>query len=69
MRRRTTPARYKKGQLVYVLGWPDLASARVTEVLTINGWPYYELLACEDASVWLVPRIHLSRKPFALLLR
>lgn len=64
---RRTPARYKKGQLVYVKGWADLESARVTQILTINGWPYYELLACDDASIWLVPRLHLSTKPFALL--
>lgn len=66
---RRTPTRYKKGQLVYVRGWSDLDSARVTEILTINGWPYYEVLACDDASVWLVPRLHLSTKPFALLHR
>lgn len=65
--RRRIPTRYKKGQLVYVKGWADLESARVTQILTINGWPYYELLACDDASVWLVPRLHLSTKPFALL--
>jgi hypothetical protein len=67
--KRSTPARYKKGRLVYVRGWPDLATARVTDVLMVNGWPYYEVLACEDASVWLIPRLHLFTKPFALLHR
>lgn len=69
MKRRTTSARYKKGQIVYVRGWADLDSARVTEILTINGWPYYEVMACEDASIWLIPRLHLSRKPIPLLHR
>ena len=66
---RRTPTRYNKGQRVYVRGWDDIQSARVTEILTINGWPYYELLACDDASIWLVPRLHLSTRPFSLLRR
>lgn len=67
--KKTASARYKKGQLVYVRNWPDLATARVTEVLSVNGWPFYEIMAREDASVWIVPRLHLSTKRFSLLRR
>lgn len=59
--------RYERGQTVYVRGWPPLHTGRVTAVLTIRGWPWYEVLAASDASVWLIPRLHLSTVPIPLI--
>ena len=59
--------RYHLGQKVYIRSWGVLDIATVTDVLTIRGWPYYEVLAAADASVWLVPRIHCSTIPLPVL--
>ena len=67
MRTHRRGQRYERGQKVYIRGWPLLDTATVTGVLTIRGWPYYEVLAAADASVWLVPRIHCSTIPLPVL--
>ena len=54
MRTHRRGQRYERGQKVYIRGWGVLDTATVTGVLTIRGWPYYEVLATNDASVWLV---------------
>lgn len=67
IRRHCRGQRYERGQTVYVRGWGPLQTARVTEVLTIKGWPWYEVLATSDASVWLIPRLHLSTTPLPVI--
>jgi hypothetical protein len=66
-RRHRRGQRYECGQTVYVRGWGPLQTARVTAVLTIRGWPWYEVLATTDASVWIIPRIHLSTIPISII--
>jgi hypothetical protein len=67
MRIRYRGQRYERGQQVYVRGWGVLDMATVTDVLTIRGWPYYEVLNAADASIWLIPRIHCSTIPLPVL--
>jgi hypothetical protein len=67
MRTHRRGQRYALGQQVYIRGWGVLDTATVTAAITVRGWPYYEVIAAADASVWLVPRLHCSTIPLPVL--
>ena len=66
MRTHRRGQRYERGQKVYILGWGVLDTPP-SPVFSPSVWPYYEVLATNDASVWLVPRLHCSTIPLPVL--